>query len=150
MFTKLLEAEWDKGLDLDKISSIFEQFKPSDFLLGMKLVEAFNFPKCDVADRTPKFSITHVGDARFIGQWMEQGVHLGRPRYRLINDTQGAEVPMIHWSSKNYWRAYIDNRWHVWRTTYYTNPKDTSTPPSDGWELDQGAEPAPTLELKAQ
>lgn len=150
MFTELLEAEWDWGLDLDKISSIFEQFKPSDFLLGMKLVEAFNFPKCDVADRTPKFSITHIGDPRFIGQWMEQGVHLGRPRYRLINDTQDAEVPMIHWSSKNYWRAYIDNDWHWYRTTYYTNPKNTSTPPSDGWELDQGAEPAPTLQLMAQ
>jgi hypothetical protein len=147
MFKELLDAEWGWGLNLDVISGILEQFKGEEILLGFKMVDAFKRPKCEVVDMTPVFNITQSGDARFIGQWIEQGSHLEKPRYRLMDSRFDPYTPMIHWSSKGYWRAYVDNDEHWGRVTLYTNSQDTDTPPANGWEVSKGSDPAPTLNL---
>jgi len=149
MFKELLDAEWSWGLNLDVISGILEKFGGEDILLGFKMVEAFKRPKCEVVDMTPVFNITKIGDTRFIGQWVEQGSREDKPRYRLMDDRMDPFTPIIHWSNKKVWRAFVDNANHRGRVTLYTNSQDTETPPSDGWEVDKGAYPAPTLNLMA-
>lgn len=146
MFQALLGAEWNWGIDLDKVSSILGQFKASEIGLGFKLVKAFSKPKCEVADRTPFFSITKVGDKRLKGTWMRQGSHLGRPSYSLIRDSDNSFVPTIHWSKNKYWRAFVDNKWYWGRQTLYINRDGKETFPLKGWEVSEGALPAPTLQ----
>jgi hypothetical protein len=146
MFKELLDAEWS-WLDLDKASSILEQFGVSEILLGFKLVETFKRPKCEVADATPVFTITDAGDERLKGKWMRQGMHRDRPRYTLIGDSNEPR-PTIHWSKNEYWRAFVDNSWHWWRETLYTSDKNETTVPLDGWVRVEGADPAPTLQME--
>jgi len=146
MFKELLDAEWG-WLNLDKIPSILEKFRASDILLGFKMVEAFKKPKCKVADRTPVFTITDIGDARFVGKWMRQGSRLDRPRYRLIDDSMDPYTPTIYWSKKKCWRAFVDNPGHWGRHTLYTNGNQSQTVPSNGWEVVGGVKPAPTLQI---
>lgn len=152
MFKSLLEAEWDwsfwsSGIDTDTISGIFDKFGASEILLAHKFMAAFNKPKCETANTTAVFTITDVGDKRLMGKWMRQGWHRDRPRYRLIDDSNDPETPFIHWSKNGYWRAFVDNAWHWNRKTLYTNGKDQQTIPLDGWMLDMGAHPAPTLQI---
>merc|ERR1711920_513605 len=138
------------GVNLDKISSILKQFGGSELFVGFQLVEAFERPKCEVADTAAVFTITDVGDDRLKGQWKRQGSHRDRPRYTLVRDSSDPNVPTIHWSKHNQWRAFVDNGRHWWRTTLYINKADQQIVPLKGWVVEKGASPAPTLQNASQ
>merc|ERR1711953_47617 len=115
MFKTLIDAEWDISLwghDIDKISGILMDSGADLIILAHDFVKAFQKPKCNIASKTPVFTITGVGDPRLMGTWMRQGWHRDRPRYRLIDDTNDPYTPTIHWSKHEYWRAFVDNPMH--------------------------------------
>lgn len=156
LLTGLIDAQFGWiDIDLEWIATTLMQYGGSILEGAFKVVRAFAYGKCEIADDVVAFTVEDVGDERLVGPWTQDGSRNGKPRYRCLVEAH-RPLTVIEWDSRaktwgiwykdttygrGWWFGWVG---FGWRELYDSSSQSASFP-TTGWRRLEGSLPLPYM-----